>query len=560
MPLNWAKILRPWALFSWTFLTLGLGLGSFWAYYELGWGGWWFWDPVENAALMPWLTATALIHSLRVLGTTQALKAWTLFLCLITFALCLLGTFLVRSSLLTSIHSFAVDPERGFFILILSGFLILPPLSLFLWRLPLLRSSVLTIPSSRSGMILFMTLILISATITIAFGTLYPLVFEALGHKITVGAPYYALTFVPMMLPLLVLNGLGPWYRWSATPLAWQWLLPLISATIFILLVLYFGGGVRHGLGLAALAGAAWLILTTLAYALKRRKIFSGMIMAHLGVGIAVLGMVGSSLGEREVIKAVKVGESFSIGTYTLTLEKVTSHPAANYQAQRATITVEGNPSTPLMPEKRFYWTKGIIHGESAIRSFGLHHLYITLGEEYEGNRWSLHAYIKPYINLLWIGGLLVVLGGAIAFLKRFHLSPLLLVLAFLQPAFSLVDAHEQLADPTLEARARFLSQHILCPVCQGQTLDESQSEEAARFRGHIRKALQQGQSDQEIIEAFIARYGAYIIITPRIEWATYALWFGPWIVFLVIGSVSFYRLRKRSKGASCPVSPASHS
>jgi cytochrome c-type biogenesis protein CcmF len=544
MPLNWAKILRPWVLFAWTFLTLGLGLGSFWAYYELGWGGWWFWDPVENAALMPWLTATALIHSLRVLDTTQALKAWTLFLCLITFALCLFGTFLVRSGLLTSIHSFAVDPERGFFILILSGFLILPPLGLFLWRLPILRSSVLTIPLSRSGMILFMTLILISATVTVAFGTMYPLILEALGHKITVGAPYYVLTFVPMMLPLLFLSGLGPWYKWSAAPLAWQWLFPLISATIFILLVLYFGGGIRHGLGLAALAGAIWVILTTLAYALKHRKIFSGMIMAHLGVGIAVLGMVGSSLGELEVIKAVKVGESFDMGGYALTLEKVMPHPGANYQAQRATITVEGYPNISLMPEKRFYWTKGIIHGESAIRSFGLHHLYITLGEEYEGNQWSLHAYIKPYINLLWIGGLLVVLGGAIAFLKRFRL-PLLLALALLQPAFSLVDAHEQLADPALEARARYLSQHILCPSCQGQTLDESQGEGAAYLRRHIRNALQQGQSDQQILEGFITRYGTYIVITPLMGWTTYALWFGPWIIFLIIMGGTFYRVRK---------------
>jgi cytochrome c-type biogenesis protein CcmF len=547
MPSHWVAHLRPWVLFAWTFLTLGLGLGSFWAYYELGWGGWWFWDPVENAALMPWLTATALVHALRVLETTQALKAWTLFLCLLTFALCLFGTFLVRSGLLTSIHSFAVDPMRGLFILILSGFLIFPPLGLFLWRLPILRSNQLSIPSSRSGMILLMTLILISATVTVAFGTLYPLILEVFGQKITVGAPYYALTFVPMMLPLLFLNGLGPWYGWAAAPLAWPWILPLVSATILTLLVLYFGGGMRHGLGLAALAGAVWVILTTLAYALKHREIFSGMIMAHLGVGITVLGIVGSSLGEQEIVKAVRIGESFDIGAYALTLEKVEKHQGANYQAQRATLTVTGYPETSLMPEKRFYWTKGVIHGESAIRSFGLHHLYITLGEEYEGDQWSLHAYIKSYINLLWIGGLLIVLGGAIAFLKRFRIS-FLLALVLLQPTFSL-DAHEQLADPVLEVRARFLSQRLLCPVCQGQTLDESQVEMAVLLRRQIRTALQQGQSDQKILEDFMARYGAHVVVTPLVGWSTYALWFGPWVVFLMVMGGCFFRLRKLNNG-----------
>jgi cytochrome c-type biogenesis protein CcmF len=537
---TWPTILRPWIMFSWTFLTLGVGLGSFWAYYELGWGGWWFWDPVENAALMPWLLATALVHTVIAVKATKTLQASTLLLSILTFSMCLFGTFLVRSGLLTSVHNFAVDPERGAFILILSSLLILPAFSLFIWRFPLIRSQVPTIPLSRSGLILLMTLILGVGSATVALGIVYPLILDALGQKITVGAPYFNATFVPMMLPLLALIGLGPWYKWPAhglPPSAKRWLLPLLCLTIMVVLIAYLGFGMRHILGLSAFAGAVWTILSTLGYAVQKRKILSGTILGHLGIGITVLGMVGSSLGEKELITAVKVGDTFSVGPVSLTLQQVTSHKGPNYTAHQATLRLQDGSA--LRPEKRFYWTQGVIHGESAIQSIGLarlHHIYITLGEEYEGQKWSIHAYYKPFINFLWLGILLIVCAGFVGWWKKMKalkkIIPVLLI--SLQPILG-VDAHEQLTDHALEKRARVLSQKIICPTCQGQILDESPIEAAAALRSKIRNDLREGQTDQQILDAFVAQYGPQIITTPPVSWSTYALWFGPWVAFLMI-------------------------
>ncbi len=561
IPESWATFMRPWILFAWAFLTLGVGLGSFWAYYELGWGGWWFWDPVENAALMPWLSATALLHTVIALKATKTLQAWTLFLSILTFALCLFGTFLVRSGLLTSVHNFAVDPERGAFILILSSLLILPAFGLFMWRLPLMQSPVPTIPLSRTGLILVMTLFLSVGVATLVIGTLHPLLLEVVGQKVTVGAPYFNVTFVPMMLPLLALLGLGPWYSWVAnglTPSSVRWMLPLFCLTIVAFFIAYLGFGMRHMIGLAAFMGAIWVVLATVGYAIKKRKILSGTILGHLGIGIAVLGMVGSSLGEKEVIKAVKVGETFLIGPASLTLRDVTSHQGANYTAQQATLQIQPRGSI-LIPEKRFYWTQGVIHGESAIRSVGfarLHHIYVTLGEEYEGQKWSIHAYYKPFMNLLWIGILLVALGGIVAFVKRFRnlpkMLPLVLVLlhlALLHPAFGM-SAHEQIRDPSLEERARRLGRKILCPTCQGQTLDESPIESAVQLRSQIRASLSQGQTEEQILDAFIIKYGAHVIVTPPLGWHTYALWFGPWILWLLMVGGYFIK----SRGAKRPI------
>jgi cytochrome c-type biogenesis protein CcmF len=541
VPENWAGFVRPWVLFSWTFLTLGTGLGSFWAYYELGWGGWWFWDPVENAALMPWLTATALVHAVCTLAVTKSLRAWTLCLSILTFALCLFGTFLVRSGLLTSVHNFAVDPERGAFILILSSCLILPAVGLFVWRLKEMRSPITTALSSRQGLMVLMTLILIAGMATVALGTLYPLIMEVFGQKITVGAPYFNTTFIPMMLPLLVILGLSLWYSWKPQglpPSSSKWLLPVFCLTVSVILIAYFGFGVRHIFGLTAFAGAVWAILGTVGYAVKKKKILSGTIFAHLGIGVAVLGMVGSSLGESEIIKIVKLNESFELGPVSLKLQKVTTVEGPNYRAQRATLTTNSY-GTPLTPEKRFYWTQKVIHGESAIKSVGfagLHHIYVMLGEEYEGEQWSIHAYYKPFINLLWVGILLIVFGGVLSTIKRFRslgkIFPVMMIL--LQPAFC-VDAHEQLADPLLEGRARALSQKILCPTCQGQTLDESPVESAVQLRREIRISLSEGHTDEQILESFVAQYGKQVVITPRLDLSTYGLWFGPWIVFILI-------------------------
>ena len=540
IPEGWAGLVYPWALFAWAFLTLGLGLGSYWAYYELGWGGWWFWDPVENAALMPWLAATALVHALRSMDRTGTLKAWALCLCILTFALCLFGIFLVRSGLLTSVHSFAVDPERGIMILILSCFLVLPVLGLFVWRLPQMQSVETIVPFSRPSHILLMTLLLTCGVATIAIGTVYPLAAQIFNLKITVGEPYFRATFVPMMLPLLFLMGFAPWPAWGKDmPFSdYHRLIFLMLITALSVWGVYFIAGIPSILGVGALAGGIWIILTTIHYAIKNSRYFSGMAVAHIGIGIAVLGMAGSNLWEQEVIRVVKKGEPFEVGPCQLVLQDVHFRRGANYQAQQANFLVKPGGAI-LAPEKRHYWTQGIIHGEAAIQSVGLHHIYLTLGQEYEGRRWSIHAYYKPFINLLWIGGLLCVMGGFIAFIKRLKpkgIPSFLRVLILLAPGMAegfAFEVHEQVANPLLEKRARSLSQKILCPQCQGQLLDESPIAAAADLRRQIRASLLNGETDQEILNKFVDQFGPQIITRPPLNPATCILWFAPWVIFM---------------------------
>lgn len=549
-PSSWPQVARPWVLLAWFFLTLGVGLGSFWAYYELGWGGWWFWDPVENATLLPWLTATALLHTIIAAKASRTLQASTLLLSVMTFALCLFGVVLVRSGLLTSVHTFAVDPERGAFLIILSCFLVGPAIGLFIERFPHIYSTTPTILLSRSGFIGIMALILSVGTATVAMGTMYPLILEAFGQKATVGIPYFNVTFVPMMLPLLLLLGLGPWYTWAGLPAsAVRWLAGLVCLTLGSILVACLGFGIRHILGLSAFAGAAWSVIATIGYAFKKRKILSGTILAHLGMGIAVLGMVGSSLGEQETLKAIGLGETVTVGPVSLTLQQITYHHGPNYQAQRAVLQLHPKGST-LMPEKRFYWTQGIVHGESAIQSVGrgrLHHIYVTLGEEYEGNKWSIHAYYKPFINLLWVGIILMVLGGIVAFIKRWRvLAALPLIIIAFTPNALGIEAHEQLSDASLEKRARLLSQHILCPTCQRQSLDESPSAAAVALRSQIRTALRQGKTDEEIRKTLAIQQGDQVITTPPTGWKTSALWLTPWTLLLLALGGYFVKRRRR--------------
>lgn len=425
---DWARFVRPWALLAWTFLTLGLGLGSFWAYYELGWGGWWFWDPVENAALMPWLASTALIHSLRVVEKNQALKGWTVFLALLTFALCLLGTFLVRSGMLTSVHSFAVDPERGLMILLLSVLIVGPAFFLFFIRVNSIRAAALTHPLSRSGMVLLNNLFLMAGVATVVLGTFYPLILEAFDRKITVGEPYYTLTFIPIMLPLLLLMGIGPWFSWLKKDdfhkIAPN-LLPPFCAAAFSVLVIVLHFKIRSILGVLCGGLAVWIIASTVFGVAQRVRSslmspswsFYGMSLAHLGLGIALIGMVGSTLGHREIVQVLKVGESFPLDNKTIQLKSVTITEGPNYKAQRAALEImqEGKKVRTLYPEKRFYWTQGVIHGETAIYSSLVSHVYAVLGDQYEGERWSIRIYEKPLINFLWFGIVLMILGGGIA-------------------------------------------------------------------------------------------------------------------------------------------------
>ncbi|WP_414471681.1 heme lyase CcmF/NrfE family subunit [Microvirga sp. M2] len=437
----WARIVRPWTLGAWAFLTLGIAMGSYWAYYELGWGGWWFWDPVENASLMPWLAGTALLHSTVVMEKRDALKVWTILLAILTFSLSLLGTFLVRSGVLTSVHSFAVDPERGTFIL---GILILfigGSLALFAWRAPLLKQGGLFAPISREGALVVNNLFLATACATVLIGTLYPLALEVLTEdKISVGAPFFNFTFLPLIIPLLLLLPLGQtlaWKRGNFLGTA-QRLYAVFGLALLVtmgLFALTYGGPVAAplgiGLGVYLVLGSfneivtrAWSRGTSLSVAWRKAANLPrsawGTVLAHAGVGLTVIGIAATAWGV-ESLASVKVGESIRGGDYEARLERIVPRTEANYREDAAVFTIlrQGRALGPLESMKRLYVTRGMPTTEAGIMTVGLGQVYVSLGEMQADGSVGVRLYYKPLVLLIWIGALVMALGGGISLTDR---------------------------------------------------------------------------------------------------------------------------------------------
>jgi len=438
----WARWVRPWALAAWVFLTAGISMGSYWAYYELGWGGWWFWDPVENASFLPWLTGTALLHSALVMERRDAMKIWTVLLAILTFALSLLGTFLVRSGVLTSVHSFASDPERGLFILAILTAFVGGALLLFAWRSARLQQGGLFAPISREGALVVNNLLLCAAAGTVLLGTLYPVVYEAItGAKISVGPPYFNLTFAPLMLPLIFLMPFGPLLAWKKGDMngAAQ---RLAAALVFALLaIILIGGFVRPGNWLAplALGLAVWLMVGAFAEVWQRsnaggrdfgtvfrratglpRSIWATAI-AHFGIGVTLLGIVCVTAYETETIAVLKNGEMANASGYTVRFDGISSAKGPNYNEQTAQLTVLNgeNEIAKLSPSKRFYPVRQTPTSEAAIETIWFSQLYIALGEVRPDGTVSLRIWWKPQVTLIWLGTVLMVLGGALSLSKR---------------------------------------------------------------------------------------------------------------------------------------------
>jgi cytochrome c-type biogenesis protein CcmF len=437
----WARIVRPWTLGAWAFLTLGIAMGSYWAYYELGWGGWWFWDPVENASLMPWLAGTALMHSTVVMEKRDALKVWTILLAILTFSLSLLGTFLVRSGVLTSVHSFAVDPERGTFIL---GILILfigGSLALFAWRAPMLKQGGLFAPISREGALVLNNLFLATACATVFIGTLYPLALEVLtGEKISVGAPFFNFTFLPLIVPLLLLLPLGQTLAWkrgnilgTAQRLYAVFGVSLLSAVG--LLAFQYGGPVAAplgiGLGVYLVLGSlneivtrAWSRGTPLAAAWRKARGLPrsawGTSIAHAGVGLTVIGIAATAWGV-ETIGSLRPGERLKAGDYEVRLERVIPRVEANYREDVAILTVldAGREIGTLESMKRLYVTRGMPTTEAGILTLGLGQIYASIGEIQADGSIGMRLYYKPLVLLIWIGSLVMAAGGALSLTDR---------------------------------------------------------------------------------------------------------------------------------------------
>ncbi|MGO4525571.1 heme lyase CcmF/NrfE family subunit [Microvirga sp. 2MCAF35] len=437
----WARIVRPWTLGAWAFLTLGIAMGSYWAYYELGWGGWWFWDPVENASLMPWLAGTALVHSTVVMEKRDALKVWTILLAILTFSLSLLGTFLVRSGVLTSVHSFAVDPERGTFIL---GILILfigGSLALFAWRAPMLKQGGLFAPVSREGALVLNNLFLASACATVFIGTLYPLALEVLtGEKISVGAPFFNFTFLPLIVPLLLLLPLGQtlaWKRGNFLGTA-QRLYAVFGIALLAALAMFaheHGGPVAAplgvGLGVYLVLGSlneiltrTWSKGTPLSVAWRKARGLPrsawGTAIAHAGVGLTVIGIAATAWGV-EAIGSLKPGELLKAGAYEVRLERVTPRVEANYREDVALLTVfgSGRELGTLETMKRLYVTRGMPTTEAGIMTIGLGQIYASVGEIQTDGSIGMRLYHKPLVLLIWIGALVMAAGGALSLTDR---------------------------------------------------------------------------------------------------------------------------------------------
>jgi cytochrome c-type biogenesis protein CcmF len=419
----WARWSRPWTTVAWCFLTLGIALGSAWAYYELGWGGWWFWDPVENASFMPWLVGTALIHSLAVTEKRGAFRSWTVLLAIVAFGLSLLGTFLVRSGVLTSVHAFAVDPKRGIFILGLLTLFVGGALVLYVWRTSRIGLGGDFAPLSRESLLLTNNVLLAAAAGTVFLGTLYPLAIDAFGAgKISVGPPYFETVFVPLMAPALFLMGVGPLARWKrsslpelAVQLRWALAVSLVLGFLSPFLFGDWSGMVGFGLALAI-----WIVLSallTLRKSWRQTRSHYGMVTAHIGVAVFVVGVTLVKGYESAEDVRLKPGETATLGSYAFRLDEVSTVKGPNYVAARAQVSVTRGERavTKLYPERRNYTVQDQVMTEAAIDPGLTRDLYVSLGDPLGGGAWLLKLQHKPFVDWIWGGCLIMALGGLLA-------------------------------------------------------------------------------------------------------------------------------------------------
>ncbi len=436
-----ARFIRPWTLAAWIFLTLGIAMGSYWAYYTLGWGGFWFWDPVENASLLPWLAGTALLHSASVMEKREALKVWTIFLAILAFSLSLLGTFLVRSGVLTSVHSFASDPQRGLFILGILTIFIGGALFLFMLRAPALAGGGLFAPISREGFLVLNNLLLTAACAAVLIGTLYPLVLEAWnGSKITVGAPFFNLTFGPLFAPILILAPLGQLLAWKRADLQGAaqrlWLVAALGLAAMLLFYALQGGPVVAviGAGVAVyLMTAAFVEIWTRIFPnglARRQNAFArakglplsawGGALAHAGLGVTLLGLAATGWGV-EKIAAIRSGEGYVVGPYLLQVTEVRPGNGPNYREVTAHMTVkrDGVTVAEIDPAKRFFRTRQMATSQAGIVTLDFGQIYVAIAEQNPDGSFDARMYWKPFVSLIWLGALVMAFGGGLSLADR---------------------------------------------------------------------------------------------------------------------------------------------
>jgi cytochrome c-type biogenesis protein CcmF len=440
----WARWVRPWTLAAWIFLTIGIAMGSWWAYYELGWGGWWFWDPVENASFMPWLAGTALLHSAVVVEKREALKSWTVLLAIVTFSLSLLGTFLVRSGVLNSVHAFATDPTRGLFILIFLGIVVGGSLALYAWRAPTLTGVGIFAPMSREGALILNNLLLAVATGAVLLGTLYPLALDAIsGEKVSVGPAYFNSVFVPLMAPLCAAIAVGPLLAWKRGDLAaaLSRLSFAAGAGVIALLIALWLRGDGPWLALLGMALGAWLGLGALTEWAARIKLFSapwrdslaraghlprsawGMTVAHLGVAVLILGITVSETWQTEKQQVMRPGETVTVGPVQYHFLGVQPIKGPNYTAMQGRFELlrDGKVVDILLPAQRRYQQPPMETTEAAIRPSIFGDVYAVVGEGDAQRGWAVRLYWKPLVSWIWFGALIMAFGGLLSLSDRRH-------------------------------------------------------------------------------------------------------------------------------------------
>ena len=587
---SWARWMRPWILIAWSGLTLGIALGSWWAYYELGWGGFWFWDPVENASFMPWLLGTALLHSAIVVEKRDALQKWTILLAILAFALSLIGTFLVRSGILSSVHAFANDPERGVFILGLLVLLVGTALLLFAWRAPSLKDGGLFAPVSREGALLLNNLLLASAGGVVFVGTLFPLVLDLMtGDKITVGPPYFNRTFLPIFAVTAAVAAVGPFLSWKRADLKGvMQRLKAVFAVTLVATVLLAVFGWREPLGLAGLALACWLLSATLADLAARcglpkatpgvalRRLIGlptsawGLVLGHLGLAVVVAGVAAITVWKAEAIQVQRPGEAVTLAGYDFTLVNVGSARGPNYQTSLATIEVtkDGEAVTLLFPERRWYPVERQPTTEAGIETFWHGDLYAVLGDPNGAGGWVTRYYVNPGVAWMWAGSLMMALGGLISVCDRRlrvgaprrSLRPaaavglLLLLVCATSPALA-IDADEMFEDPAKEARALAIGKQLRCVVCQNQSIFDSNAGLARDLRMVVRERIEAGDDDDQVMAYIAQRYGDYVLLQPPVKARTAILWAAP--LLLLATAFLFAWRRGRRREAAEDMSPS---
>jgi cytochrome c-type biogenesis protein CcmF len=454
----WARWVRPWTLAAWAALTIGIAMGSWWSYYTLGWGGWWFWDPVENASFMPWLIGTALLHSAIVAEKRDALKSWTILLAILAFALSLIGTFLVRSGVLTSVHAFAVDPKRGVFILAILVVAIGGPLALYAWRAPVLKLGGVFAPISREGAMVLNNLLLATGCATVFLGTLYPLFLDALnGSKVSVGPPFFDATFIPLMVPVVMAMAVAPLIAWKrgdlGAALGRLWVAALAAAAVAIGVLVAIHGA--SALAIFGMALAAWASVGALVEVAERIRLFRvpaadslrrliglpraawGMTIAHFGIGLFIAGVTASSAWQVQKVQLVRPGDTVNVAGYDFTFQGAVQEQGPNYIEQRGTfvVTRNGRPVTVMHPSKKFYPVQGTGTTDAAIHTFGVADLYATISDPDEGqaeggapafpNRadgaWAARITYNPLVAFIWMGAVIMAFGGLVSLTDRRH-------------------------------------------------------------------------------------------------------------------------------------------